>query len=506
MRAPAKSKSLPPPVGGWDTRNALADMPVENAVVLDNWFPSTDKVTARRGFAAYATGMTGAVETLLEYTGVDGVGKLYAANNGNIYSVTDSGAVGAAAVSGLSNDRWQQVQIGTSAGQFLFAVNGEDAPVSFNGSTWANPSISASGLTASSLIWCNLHQRRLWFGESASLKAWYLAVDSISGTPNGFSLAAAVKRGGYIVGMGTWTRDAGDGQDDVAVFITSEGEAVVYSGTDPASASTWVLVGRFDIGKPIGRRCMLKAGGDLVIVTQDGFIPMSAALTKDRSQTEIIALSAQINKAVNDAVRDYGSTFGWQPFIYPKGTQFIFNIPQANSTYNQFVFNTITGAPCRFTGINAVCWGIMGNNAYFGGTDGVVYLYDTGQSDGGANIEWDALQAFTYFQTPGRNKSFKRVEPIFQSDGNPNVALDLNTDFQIKTFEGVTAASPTSAALWGISLWGVGVWGSADQIYRGWRGVRGVGRAAAIRVRGASTTARPSWIATNFLYTEGGLV
>lgn len=502
MRAPSKSKALPPPVGGWDTREALADMPIDRAIVMENVFPSTDKVTVRRGYEEHASGMSGAVETLLEYTPLNGTGKLFAANDGNIYDVTSSGAVGAAVVTGMTNDRWQQTQIGTTDGQFLFAVNGADTPRLYNGSTWSTASIT--GPTSANLIWCNLHQRRIWFGEEDSLTAWYLDVNSIYGTATQFSLAGITKLGGYIMAMGTWTRDAGDGQDDVAVFITSEGEAIVYSGTDPSSASTWVLVGVFRIGRPIGRRCMIKAGGDLVIVTQDGFIPMSAALTRDRSQTEIIALSAQINKAVNDAVRDQGSTFGWQPFIYPKGTMFIFNIPQGSSVYNQFVFNTITGAPCKFKGINAVCWGLIGNAAYFGGTDGKVYLFDTGTSDDGNNIDWDVLQAFSYFDSPARNKAFKLVEPIFQSDGNPSVAIDLNTDFQIKTFTGVTSTSNTSAGLWGVAKWGVGVWGAADQIYRGWRGVRGSGRSAAIRLRGASTTARPSWISTNFTYIEGG--
>jgi hypothetical protein len=43
--------------------------------------------------------------------------------------------------------------------------------------------------------------------------------------------------------------------DDYAAFITSEGQVAVYSGADPASSTTWSLVGVFDIGAPIGRRC-----------------------------------------------------------------------------------------------------------------------------------------------------------------------------------------------------------------------------------------------------------
>jgi len=501
VQSASKSKSLPPPVGGWNTRDALADMPVEDAIVLDNWFPTTDKITVRRGITSHATGMSGLVETLVEYTPLTGTSKLFAVNDGNIYDVSSSGAVGAAVVTGLSNDRFQQVQIGTSGGQFVFICNGADTPRTYNGSSWANSTIS--GPTIANLVWCNLHQRRLWVGEVNSLTAYYGGTNAIGGTFSSFSLAGIAKLGGYIMAMGTWTRDAGDGQDDVAVFITSEGEAIVYNGTNPSSASMWSLVGVFRIGRPIGRRCMIKAGGDLIIVTQDGFIPMSAALVRDRSQTEIIALSQKINKAVNDQVRDNGDRFGWQPFLYPKGTQLIFNIPQGNDEFNQFVFNTITGSACRFTGINAACWAMKGNEAYIGG-NGVVYKYDDGNSDAGTNIEWDGLQAFSYFDTPQTVKGFKRVEPIFQSDGNPSAAVELNLDFQIKTFEGVTVESPTTAALWGIAKWGIGLWGSADQVYRGWRGVRGYGRAAAIRIRGATTSARPSWISTNFTYTPGG--
>ena len=96
--ATSKSKSIPPPYEGWDTRTPLAAMKVERAIILDNWFPSTDKVTVRKGFSSYATGMSSAIESLIEYTPLTGTHELFAANNGAIYDVTASGAVGAAVV------------------------------------------------------------------------------------------------------------------------------------------------------------------------------------------------------------------------------------------------------------------------------------------------------------------------------------------------------------------------------------------------------------------------
>ena len=201
---PAVTIACDPPTGGWDTRNSLADMPKENAVVMDNWFPGTEKVELRRGSASHATGMTGSVETLLEYNGVDGSQELFAANNGSIYDVTTAGAIGAAVASGFSNNRFQQVQIGTSGGQFLLAMNGADTPKTYNGSTWADAGMT--GPTIANLIWCNLHQRRLWFGEKDSLSAWYLAVNSITGAATEFPMAGIASKGGYIMAMATWTR------------------------------------------------------------------------------------------------------------------------------------------------------------------------------------------------------------------------------------------------------------------------------------------------------------
>ena len=493
---------MPPPTGGWDARSALAEMPVQNAVILDNWFPGTDKITLRRGYSSHATGMSGAVESLLPYMPLTGTGALFAANGGNIYNVTSAGAVGAAVVTGMTNDRWQHVQIGTAGGQFLLAFNGADTPRTYDGTTWDVAGMT--GPTIANLIWCNMHQRRLWFGEEDSLTAWYLAVNAITGAAASFSLAGIATLGGYIMAMGTWSRDGGDGPDDVAVFLTSEGEAIVYQGTDPSSASTWSLIGVFRIGRPIGRRCMIKAGADLIMVTQDGFVAASSILVADRAQADAVAISQQINKAVNDAVRSYGTNFGWQPFIYPKGTMLIFNVPLSTTKMHQYVFNTITRAPCRFTGVNAVCWALNGDVAYFGGTGGVVYKFDDGTSDASTAIAGDALQAFTHFKAPGTKKRFTLVEPIFQSNGNPNAALDLNTDYRVRSPSGVSAASSVSAATWGVSHWGVGTWGSADQVYRGWRGVRGIGRAASLRVRVSTTTARPSWVSTNWLIQPAG--
>jgi hypothetical protein len=504
LRQRSVSTTAPPPIGGWDTRNALADMPMENAVILDNWFPSTDRVTLRRGHSSHATGMSGNVDTLATFVGQNGTEELYAANGGNIFDVTSAGAVGAAEVSSMTNAQWQWVQHNTTGANNLIMVNGDDTPRLYQGSSWGTTAFT--GPTVANLIWVNSHQRRLWFGEKNSLTAYYLAVDAITGAASTFHLGGLAKRGGQIMAMATWSRDSGDGMDDAAVFITDQGEVFVYIGIDPSDAANWQLVGAYQIGKPLGRRCFAKFGADLVILTQDGVVPVSKMLLTDRVQAELVAVSQQINKAFNDAVRDGSSLFGWEGLLYPKGTMLVINQPDSATQFNQFVFNTITTAPCRFTGMNARCFGLLNDDAYFGGTDGVVYKFDDGLSDNTANITGDALQAFSYFGAPGRFKAFKMVEPIFQSNGDPSPAVDLQTDFNITNTISPGPSTPTTSGLWGTGLWGSALWGTNNQLFNGWRGVAGVGYSGALRIRVDTTTVRPSWVATNWLYKHGGSV
>lgn len=503
-RQTSVSKAIPAPVGGWDTENALADMPEVNAVTLDNWFPNSDSVDLRRGFSEWSTGMTGSVETVMKYSAYDGSNEMFAVNDGKLYDVTVKGAVGAALVSGLTNSRFQYINFANAGGNFLIAVNGENTPLLYNGTTWTNTSITAVGFNQDNVAWINNHQNRIWLGEKDSLDAWYLDPTNISGTASLFPLGGVARLGGYLVGMGTWTRDGGDGLDDVAVFFTSEGEALVYSGTDPDTATTWALIGVFRIGKPMGRRSMTKAGADLVLANQDGVVPATTILMADRSQAQKASLSAQINSAVNSAVRTYGSLFGWEVFIYPQGKMLILNVPQGGTTYHQYVFNTLTGKPCRFTGINAVTFCLMGDNAYFGGTDGKVYKFDDGVSDNGANIVADAIPAFNYFGTMGNKKAFKLVDLLLRSDGVPTISIDLNTDFNIMATTPNPSALTTTAGLWDAGLWDVDIWGQSETIFRGWRGVCGHGRSASLRLRVASNSFNLSWISTNFTFINGG--
>ena len=501
--ADVRAASLPAPVGGWDVLNAIADMPPQNAFRLDNWFCEPDRVETRGGYTTHVTGFTDTVDTLLTYRPPSGGNKMLAAAGGSIFDATTAGTVGTALAIGFTSAQWQYAQLSNSGGHFIIAVNGVDAPILYNGTTITAASIT--GPTVANLSWINLHQRRLWFGEKASLVAWYLAPNAIAGAAVQFDFSSVATRGGYIMGMGTWSRDSGAGAQNVAAFITSEGEALIYAGTDPSGAATWSLIGVFRLGRPVGRRCIMQFGADLCIFTEMGIVLLSAVLPVDAAQQSAQAISYQVNSAITASVRSYSTSFGWEPILYPARNMAIFNAPDANGTFIQYVFNTLSRGPSKFTGLPARCWGLMSNLPYFG-TSNSVCLFDNGATDAGATINAVAIQAPNAFGSRPSKKMFRRVQPILRAAGAPSFGVDLALDY--RTFAALPAVvnADVGGILWDGARWDSATWLDllvVDEM----RGVRGIGRTGAVRlVVNTGAAGRVAWVGTNVLYVPGGLL
>ena len=470
--------STPAPVGGWNARDSIANMEETDAVTMDNWFPEETYVGMRNGYTSHATGLGEAVESLMTWNGPSS-SKMFGAISDKVYEVTSSGAVGAAAISSLNSARWQHTMFSISSGHYLYICNGADAPRYYNGTTWTTPTITGSGLTASDLIHVNSFKGRLLFVEKDTLNAWYFPVETIAGTITKFDLGPRASLGGHLVAIGTWTRDGGDGPDDFCVFVTSEGQVIVYAGTDPGDADAWGLVGVFRIGAPLGRRCLVRLGGDLTIMTEDGFSQLSRFMVAGRASTRA-ALSDRISKAVIEAVAANRSNFGWQPIHYPAGNMVLFNIPATDKV--QFVSNATTRAWCRFTNIDARCWELLDDELYFG-SDGVVYKADDGLNDAGDAIEGQLDPAFSYFRSRGRGKRFAMVRINYETNGRVKAGLRLNTDFSQGTPSEPGTFAPQDGAEWDDEFWDVAEWGGAVQRFARWKSIEGIGDAASLSIR-----------------------
>ena len=495
----SSSASIPAPVRGWNARDSLANMPEDFAVELDNVFPNLTSCDVRSGFASHSTGNGSAVETLVEYAGPS-TRKLLSAAGSVIYDSTAAGASTAIAT-GKANARWQTVMFGTAGGSFLFMVNGADAPIYYNGSAFVTPTLS--GVTATNIVHVAAHQRRLFFVFNDSLTFGYLPVVSVAGTVAEFDLGGLCRKGGFIQSIASWTRDGGSGPDDLFVAITSEGECVLYSGNNPASASDWGLIGVFNIGKPIGRRCVEKVGSDLIVTTQDGAISLSTFLPIDQVAGYSQAMSTNIQNEFLSSARSYSAVFGWQSIHYPQGSYSLFNIPLSTAASIQYVINTQTGAWCKFTGQNAACWSLFNGDLYFGAqVGGVIFKADSGTSDDGATIDWSIRPAFSYYGSRGNQKLFSMCRPHFTSNGIPLFAVDLNINFQDTSPTTVPTAASVREGLWDVSSWDESYWAEAATV-ADWITVYGLGECASPTIRGTTDLTTVKFTAYDMIWQQG---
>jgi hypothetical protein len=471
MRPVSRTVSVPAPVGGWNAQDALADMPIEDAVILDNYIPRPGYVEMRKGSFLQASGVGTAVLTLMVWSGV--TDKLLAAAEGKIYDVSNQGVAGPSPIySAATSAAWDWVRFANAAGTWVIAVNGADTPVKFDGTTVTTTAFTYAGTpppsfdpTKLSLI--TAHKRRLHMVEKNSLRVWFMTnVDAIAGPVGLLDLGPVFSKGGYLVAAGTTSLDYGLGLDDFAVYVTNQGQIAMYQGTDPGNASVWSLVGVYNVGYPLGQRSLLKIGSDLAIMTTDGVIPLSQAIKLDRTQDNAVALTQKIQNAFQLAGASYPpGTFGWQAMLYPKGSLAIVNVPSTPAV--QFVQNVQIGRWCRFTGLNASCWAVANNNAYFASGSNV-YQWDIGADDAGVQIIYDLKGAFSNFKRPGQ-KRFSMIRPLMNTVSWIKPALGIDVNFG----DVVPTAIPLT----------VDVAELTPQARYDWTGVSGIGFVGAPRMR-----------------------
>lgn len=512
-RVTGKVATIPAPVGGWNARDALSDMKAEDAIVLDNIIPDAGRVRLRPGYVVSSSGLgADQVETLMEYSPPSGGNELFAAAGQYVYDVTTAGSVGAPEISGLTSARWQHVMMANTSGNHLCMVNGSDHYYTYNGSSWTDQNAALTGITggaanSTELIGISVHASRLWFVQKGSMDLWYLGTQAITGAATKFPLGPLCKKGGYVMAIGTWTKDGGSGMDDLFVAVTSKGEVVVYSGTDPANASTWQLVGVFSIAEPVGRRCLIKVGGDLGVITSTGVAMLGQLIGVNVSGQRKVTITNKIARAFQDAYGLSGTNFGWQIAEFPKQNIVIVNVPsQEGELIFQFVINVETGAWCRFTGINANCWSLMGDRMFLGGTDGKVYEFGSSDSDNGTPISCSIQMAYNRCGT-NAVKVFRGVRPLILASDGFAPGIEIKTDYDVAPITATpTPSFSSSGALWDVADWDVADWGAAGSPNSRWRTVFGQGTSVSVCLVGSSADVVFEFNQIDIMFEQGSFI
>jgi len=431
---PPTIKAMPPPISGWNKRDSLELMKDDEAVTMDNWFPGISKVVLRRGHTEFAdTQTTSAVDTLAEYH--DGATqRMIAGAGGKLWNCTAGGSA-VALGSGYSSNRWQVRMFNGAMG----LVNGTDGPLTYDGSSVSVMTVSASGISGGvgSFIGLHVHESRTYYWQDNTQDFWYSATNAIGGSLAKFPLSRVGQFGGKLIAMATWnveggtTNWGGGGAGfDLAVFFMSSGEVIIYQGDDPVN--TWNLIGVHKIGAVIDIRGIARIGGDLAVITEEGYTSMAQIIGQGR-QDRAGMISDKIRDQVLSDIANYGANTGWEIVTYPKGNWIQFNVPISATQMEQHVQNTTTKAWARFQSINGRTFALYNNDLYFGHSNGKIYKSDTGNTDDGSAIDGFLATAYSYLGDRQSIKDLGAAHLVLGGQETLSIGIAPQLNFQETT-------------------------------------------------------------------------
>lgn len=482
-------QSVPAPVGGWNTRDSLAEMPPTDAVILDNLFPDSNGVSLRLGYAPFADGMGGdSVETVAEFNS-GGIRQLIAACSGSVFDASGGGTVGPALGNGFTSNQWQTTPFLAR----LFLANGHDNMQIYDGTTLGDADFT--GVDTSTLWGVYQYQQRLFMWQQQSTGFWYAQLNSISGALAFYDLGSLCPNGGNLIAVTTISHDGGNGVLDYIVFIMDSGDALIFYGNDPSQPTFWQMIGRYRISPPVNIRAVCNYGAEAFITTNDDHVPL---------QQQLVALKvgalpprSKASGAVKEAVAANPNAFGWQALYHPETRSLIFNIPNPDGSFDQHICNTsIEAQPwCRYTGINAQCWSLYNNNLYFGSASGKIFQASVGSLDNLGAIKAIGQSSWNMFNAAVR-KRIGAICPILSGIGiigyNFGIAFDYSDVVVPVASPGGSVGSP-----WNISPWNTSPWSPEQNVTTQWQVGGGSGQAVSMIINIAGTSPI-SWLRTDF--------
>ena len=259
------------------------------------------------------------------------------------------------------------------------------------------------------------------------------------------------------------------------------------------------MVGIYNIGEPMGYRSAVKFGGDLYIITKLDIVRMSDVI----QGIEARQMESKIVGAHRTAVQLYENNWGWEATVYPSGHMAIFNIPvTTNSEYEQHAQNTITGAWSRFKGLTANTWQLFNGELYFGGDNGGVYQFDSGELDNEASIESTLQTAWLPVGGAGANKLFKMLREAYKANVDVEVSNLFATDYRAFAPQQFPVAVSSEGAEWDAAIWDVAKWSASDTIFNEWEAIGAFGEVISMRKR-LNTKQRVTYLGSVWLVEVG---
>lgn len=508
----SKPQIFPGPARGWVRNENLSRPSIDGAEILDNFFPTPEGCRLRLGQDLHAA-LNGEPVTHLAPYDIGGASKLFACDSEQIYDATTTlppEPVGD--VTGQSSGDYCSIQVQTTGGYFLLMFNGADPHQVYDGSSWAANTPAITGVDSADITFAWKFKSFIFMVEKNTTDAWYLPVGAIGGAATKVPLGGVFQNGGTLMLGATWSQDSGAGLDDYCLFISTEGDVAVYQGSNPASAPDWQLVGLYRIGRPLGKNAWYRSGGDILVVTDDGIVPMSSAVSEDRGGLATKATTYPIETAWRLTVQERQGTVPFTVAYWPKETMVVVGVPTVDGQ-EAFapVMNSRHGAWCRFTNYDVRCITVFDNKLFFGTRDGLVIQAETGGSDQGDPYTGLWLPNFQTFNSVNE-KAAVHSRLVARANQSFTPELFACADYQWEIPSAPNADPEDDGELWDSATWDSSAWGFVSynkQKLTTWQSVSAFGHALSPGVQVTSGRAAPpdiEIIAQHLVYQDAEMM
>lgn len=297
---------------------------------------------------------------------------------------------------------------------------------------------SITGVSSLAFDWVATVNAQLVAGYGTDMAVYYLPVGYVQTDSNVqvklFDIAATSgtsKKGGAIVSAFNISRDAGMSLNAYIGFITNQGEAIVYTGNDLDDPTNVAYNGTYQTGYPLGKTPFINWSGDLIVMTNKGFISAHSIFANGENQNAQYLFSQRINTWVLEQAAKFGSFSGFMGLVVPNEDFVLFNIPQEGNTFVQAVMNITSGKWSMFTNINAFTMCVADGNLLFGMADGI-YQYGTSDTD----TNPIPLEVWTSYNNCGsdflKRINFVQIRHAYSS--KINLGVSVYKDFENQSY------------------------------------------------------------------------
>lgn len=435
---------------GWSTEAPLLDSGVNHLLSCNNYIIKKNILESRKGLLLSAS-TTEQVKTLIP---IEEHNLVLACTDSSIhcYSEDVNGLALINTFTGFSIGDWRWVNMN----HCIIMVNGQDKAQIVKVTATDTISVTiedwnVTGLpdTNTVLSWVSILNAQIATGYGNDLVAYYLEPGFVEGELKAFDIGSAaghgtLRKGGNIVTGFNISRDSGENLNSYIGFLSDNGEAIIYSGNDLGDPNNITFNGVYQTGYALGKTPLLNWSGDLIIMTNKGFISAHSIFANGEDQKAQYIFSQQINTWVLEQSAKYGALDGWFATALPTEDIIWFNIPQAGGRYVQAIMNISSGKWSMFSEIDTTSVITINNKVYIALKDGV-YLF----SDSYPTTQYIPLEVQTAYTNLG-SELLKRLNMLMvrhQSTSNINLAFTIYKDFESFPYYNWVDISTTTPSL-----------------------------------------------------------